>query len=56
MIPPKPAAISHNFQGRGCKIIDKIPVATHAATSDSLLIIGATIAINVNEIAKVKDH
>ena len=55
-MPPKPAAISHNFHGKGCKTIAKIPVVIHAATSENLFIIGATIAIKVNDIAKVKDH
>ena len=37
-------------------MIAKIPVVIHAATSENLFIIGATIAIKVNDIAKVKDH
>ena len=55
-MPPSPASMSHSFQGNGCRRIDKIPATKQAIRSALVFSNGITIAINVNDIANVKDH
>ena len=55
-MPPSPASMSHSFQGNGWRRMDKIPATKQAIRSALVFSKGITIAINVNDIANVKDH
>ena len=55
-MPPSPASMSHSFQGNGWRRMDKIPATKQAIRSALVFSKGITIAINVKDIANVKDH